>query len=119
MDRYASGEAAAFSELYALLARRLYGYLLQQTRSASQTEDLVQQTMLQIHRARGRFIRGAAVAPWAFAIARRLLIDDVRRSKFERRHIDGDDSDAAECMASRSERRSSRSEVTPCSDRRA
>jgi len=99
MDRYASGEAAAFSELYDLLAPRLYGYLLRQTRSASQAEDLVQQTMLQIHCARGRFIRGAAVAPWAFAIARRLLIDECRRSKFERRHTDGDDSDAAECMA--------------------
>lgn len=98
MDRYASGEAAAFSELYDLLAPRLYGYLLRQTRSAWQTEDLVQQTMLQIHCARGRFIRGAAVAPWAFAIARRLLIDDCRRSKFERRHTDGD-GDAAECMA--------------------
>jgi RNA polymerase sigma-70 factor (ECF subfamily) len=99
MDRYASGEAAAFSELYDRLAPRLYAYLLRQTRNSSRTEDLVQQTMLQIHAARGRFIRGAAVAPWAFAIARRLLIDDVRRTKFERRHTDGEDGGAAECLA--------------------
>src|SRR5882724_238524 len=83
MDRYASGETDAFSELYDLLAPRLFGFLLRQTRSASRAEDLVQQTMLQIHCARGRFIRGAPVTPWAFAIARRLLIDDMRRNKLE------------------------------------
>ena len=70
MDRYASsGDAAAFSELYDLLAPRLCGYLLRQTRDRVLTEDLLQQTMLQIHHARGRFIRGARVVPWAFAIA--------------------------------------------------
>jgi RNA polymerase sigma-70 factor (ECF subfamily) len=35
--------------------------------------------MLQIHRARGRFTLGGQVVPWAFAIARRLLIDTHRR----------------------------------------
>jgi len=81
MDRYAAGDAEAFSALYDLLAPRLYGFLLRQTRNASQTEDLVQQTMLQIHCARGRFIRGAPVTPWAFAIARRLLIDESRKNR--------------------------------------
>jgi RNA polymerase sigma-70 factor (ECF subfamily) len=37
--------------------------------------------MLQIHRARDRFIAGAEVMPWAFAISRRLLVDDVRRNR--------------------------------------
>jgi RNA polymerase sigma-70 factor (ECF subfamily) len=40
--------------------------------------------MLQIHRARGRFISRAEVLPWAVAIARRLLIDGVRRRRKER-----------------------------------
>ena len=83
MDRYASGDVEAFSVLYDLLAPRLYGFLLRQTRNPARAEDLVQQTLLQMHCARGRFIRGAPVTPWAFAIARRLLIDDVRRNKFE------------------------------------
>src|SRR5438309_4972649 len=80
MDRYAQGDDAAFSELYDALAPRLYGYLLRQTRNNARAEDLVQQTFLQMHCARGRFVRGADVVPWAFAIARRLLIDGVRRS---------------------------------------
>ena len=79
MDRYARGEDAAFGDVYDKLAPRLYGFLLRHTRDRAKAEDIVQQTMLQIHRARGRFLPGAQVMPWAFAIARRLVIDQHRR----------------------------------------
>jgi RNA polymerase sigma-70 factor (ECF subfamily) len=79
MDRYARGEDDAFEALYDGLAPRLVAFLLRQTRDRARAEDVVQQTMLQIHRARGRFVPGARVIPWAFAIARRLLIDSHRR----------------------------------------
>jgi RNA polymerase sigma-70 factor (ECF subfamily) len=81
MERYAGGEAAAFAMVYDALAPRLFGYLFRQTRDRSRAEDLLQQTMLHIHRARDRFITGAEVMPWAFAIARRLLVDEVRRNR--------------------------------------
>jgi RNA polymerase sigma-70 factor (ECF subfamily) len=81
MERYAAGDEAAFSTLFDLLAPRLHGYFLRQTRDADVADDLTQQTLLKIHRARGQFMRGAAVTPWAFAIGRRLLIDDVRRRR--------------------------------------
>jgi len=90
MERYAAGDGAAFGLVYDALAPRLYGYLLRQTRDRPRAEDLVQQTMLQIHRARDRFIPGAEVTPWAFAIARRLLVDEVRRG---RRIVLSDDGD--------------------------
>jgi len=80
MDRYAGGEDAAFVDLYDDLAPRLYRFALRWSRSRSTAEDVVQQTLLQIHSARHRFVRGAAVIPWAYAIARRLLIDLGRRS---------------------------------------
>lgn len=83
MERYAGGDDAAFSALYDALAPRLHHYLCRQTRDAARADDLLQQTMLQIHRARGRFIPGAEVVPWAFAIARRLLIDSIRRRRNE------------------------------------
>ncbi|WP_242343517.1 RNA polymerase sigma factor [Anaeromyxobacter terrae] len=79
MDRYASGEDAAFAEVYDELAPRLHRFALRWTRSRSAAEDAVQQTLLQIHAARHRFVRGGAVVPWAYAIARRLLIDLGRR----------------------------------------
>jgi RNA polymerase sigma-70 factor (ECF subfamily) len=101
MDRYARGEDSAFAELYDLLAPRLLGYLTRQTRNPARAEDLVQQTLLRIHRARGRFVPGAAVVPWAMAIARRLLIDDLRSRAGEKavRSLDGDPQDASAELA--------------------
>jgi RNA polymerase sigma-70 factor, ECF subfamily len=87
MERYAAGDNAAFAQVYDALAPRLFAYLFRQTRERSRAEDLLQQTMLHIHRARDRFIPGAQVTPWAFAIARRLLVDSMRRG---RREILGD-----------------------------
>jgi RNA polymerase sigma-70 factor (ECF subfamily) len=79
MERYADGDEAAFSVLYDELAPRLYRFALRQLRSRANAEDIVQQTLLQMHGARSRFVRGAAVLPWAYAIARRLTIDVCRR----------------------------------------
>ena len=81
MDRYADGDSEAFSEVYDELAPRLYGFLLRATKNQATTEDLLQQTMLQMHRARGTYRRGADVVPWAFAIAKRLFIDGVRSKR--------------------------------------
>ena len=90
MERYAAGDDAAFATVYDGLAPRLYGFLLRQTRDKTRAEDILQQTLLQIHRARDRFLPGAEVTPWAFAIARRLLVDSVRRGKREVLTDDGD-----------------------------
>ena len=81
MTRYASGEREAFAEVYDAVAPRLFAYLHARTRSAPLAEDLLQQTLLQIHRAHGTFIPGSPVMPWALAIARRLSIDEQRRAQ--------------------------------------
>jgi RNA polymerase sigma-70 factor, ECF subfamily len=89
MERYAAGDGEAFALVYDALAPRLYGYLVRQTHDRARAEDLVQQTMLHMHRARERFIPGAEVTPWAFAIARRLLVDGIRRGRREVLSDDG------------------------------
>jgi RNA polymerase sigma-70 factor (ECF subfamily) len=81
MERYAAGDDSAFAEVYDAVAPRLFSYLKRQTGDDSRAEDLVQGTLLQMHRARGSFIAGSPVLPWAFAIARRLLIDSLRKRK--------------------------------------
>ena len=81
MERYAAGDEAAFGELYDLLLPRVYPYLLRRTRNPDRAQDLLQQTLLHVHRARSSFIPGADVWPWVFAIARRLLIDSVRAAQ--------------------------------------
>jgi RNA polymerase sigma-70 factor, ECF subfamily len=91
MDRYAHGDDTAFVEVYDGLTPRLQSFLARYTRDRARAEDVVQQTMLQIHRARGRFLPGGQVVPWAFAIARRLLIDQHRRGGREVLSPTGDD----------------------------
>jgi RNA polymerase sigma-70 factor (ECF subfamily) len=83
MERYSNGDNAAFAELYDTIAPRLFGFLCKATRDRVATEDLMQQTFLQIHRARGSFIPGAPVMPWVLAIAKRLMIDSARRRRVE------------------------------------
>jgi RNA polymerase sigma-70 factor (ECF subfamily) len=83
MDRHADGDDAAFGEVYDLLSPRLLAYFTRHLRDRARAEDLVQQTLLNMHRARANFCRGADVLPWAFAIARRLLIDTQRRARHQ------------------------------------
>jgi len=100
MDRYAAGDDAAFTDVYDAVAPRLFSYLRRNVAEPTLAEDLLQKTMLQMHRARGTFIGGSAVMPWAFAIARRLLIDEIRK---DRRNVLANaerDREDAECGAS-------------------
>jgi RNA polymerase sigma-70 factor (ECF subfamily) len=88
MERYADGDDAAFSELYDVLEPRLLRFALRYTGSSADSEDALQQTMLQIVRNRDRFVRGAPVLPWAYAIAQNLLRDQrpaKSRRAFEER----------------------------------
>ncbi len=92
MSRYAQGEAAAFDVVYEEVAPRLERFLRRHLREKTAIEDIIQQTFLQMHGARGSFILGAEVMPWAFAIARRLMIDSGRKVRREERHeMDGDE----------------------------
>jgi RNA polymerase sigma-70 factor (ECF subfamily) len=78
MDRYAAGDLSAFGELYDALAPRLWSLLCRRLHDRDRARDLLQEIMLKIHRARGGFIPGAAVAPWAFAIADRVILNESR-----------------------------------------
>ncbi len=81
MQRYCDGDAGAFRELYALVAPRLYGYLLKMARERALADDLLQQTFLKVHRARAGYVRGADPMPWIYAIAHRTFIDEARKGK--------------------------------------
>jgi RNA polymerase sigma-70 factor, ECF subfamily len=81
MHRYAKGEDSAFAELYSGLAPRLQVFLRRVCGKQDLAEDLAQETLLRIHRARGSFAPQAAVVPWAYAIARNCYIDHMRGLK--------------------------------------
>lgn len=92
MARYAWGDATAFDTVYEEVAPRLERYLRGHMRDQIAVEDVIQQTFLQMHGARGVFNARAEVMPWAFAIARRLMIDFGRKIRREEpRGLDVDD----------------------------
>jgi len=81
MGRYAAGDAAAFQELYSLLAGRMLRFLRRLSGSQSLADDLLQETLLKMHQARGHFTPGMPVLPWAYAIARNCYLDAARAAK--------------------------------------
>ncbi len=85
MAAYGGGDDDAFAIVYDALGPVLLRYLLHLVRDPALAEDLLQVTFLHLHMARGRFIPGADVGPWARTIARRLVIDHVRHRRQEGR----------------------------------
>ncbi|MFO0745475.1 MAG: RNA polymerase sigma factor [Myxococcota bacterium] len=81
MERYADGDDAAFGALYDALAPRLATVLRRRVKDPELVAEVMQHTFLQIHRARASYIRGASVFPWAFTIARRLVLSEFRKRK--------------------------------------
>src|SRR5262245_24472581 len=67
MNRYAQGEQPAFAILYSGLEQKLRAFLTRLTGAPAVADDLLQETFMRIHRARGSFDSGAAVVPWAYA----------------------------------------------------
>src|SRR5262249_9038150 len=64
MQRYAEGEDSAFEELYRLMAPRLYRFCLRLAIARSDADDLLQETMLRIHRARSTYLAGSNPLHW-------------------------------------------------------
>ena len=80
MVRYQQGDGRAFEDLYRILSPPLRRYLISLTRNTTVADDLLQETFLQLHRARHTYQRDRPVRPWAFAIARHAFLMD-RRTK--------------------------------------
>lgn len=102
MARYAAGDDGALAIVYDAVAPRIYAYVLRRLGDASLSEDVMQKTFLHMHRARATFVPGSLVAPWAFSIAKRVLIDAARsRTRHHSRFVAGPDgAEIAEALSS-------------------
>lgn len=78
MREYQSGRFEAFDEIHASIAPALRRYLLSQARDAAKADDLVQETFLQMHRARHTYDPSFPLTPWVMAIARHVWLMDRR-----------------------------------------
>ncbi|HEY8389242.1 MAG TPA: RNA polymerase sigma factor [Parasegetibacter sp.] len=68
-DRISGGDEKAFSECYEEYRRLLYPFLFKLTKSASATEDLIQDTMLKVWLSRDKFSEIGNPRAWIFRIA--------------------------------------------------
>jgi RNA polymerase sigma-70 factor, ECF subfamily len=74
-----SGETKAVEQLVDLYAPRLYGLLLRMTGSASDAEDLLQETYIKMLRGLVRYQENGRFESWLFSIAANLARDWLRR----------------------------------------
>ena len=81
MPRYQQADQAATTLLIRQVSPLLLRFFLSQYGSRPQAEDLLQETWLQIHRARHTYRPGEPVLPWIYAIARHVKVDAFRRSQ--------------------------------------
>lgn len=77
MARYQSGDGSAFEDIYRLTVGSVEGYMARWAK-AKDRDDLVQETYLQVHRARRTFRPGLPFRPWLFAIARHVALGAIR-----------------------------------------
>jgi RNA polymerase sigma factor (sigma-70 family) len=79
MLAYVAGDTAAFRELFERYAPILQRTLRPALGSAELVKDLVQQTFLQVHRARHDYDSSRPFRPWFFTIALNLRREHFRR----------------------------------------
>lgn len=78
MRAYVAGDKGAFRELYARCRPRVTSLVGARVRSSEVTRELVQQTFLQLHKARRDFRPDARLQPWLHTIAMNLVRQHFR-----------------------------------------
>ena len=98
MAAHVAGESGAFEELFGRYAPLLLGVMTRQVASAEDARDLVQQTFLQVHRARLDFDPRAKFRPWVFTIGFNMC-RQLGRSRSRRRESPSNDASQSERTA--------------------
>lgn len=82
-----SHASAIFQEVYRLAWRPVVRCIECATGNPALAEDVAQETFIKVWNARASYQPGAKVLPWMRTIARRTLIDVLRRARLERRSL--------------------------------
>jgi RNA polymerase sigma factor (sigma-70 family) len=79
MAAYVAGDEAAFEEIFRRHAPTILGMMKRHVRSHDVAHDLLQQTFLQLHRARADFKQGSELRPWLYTIAMNCIREHFRK----------------------------------------
>ena len=97
MLRVKRGDRAAFAELVEKYKQPLFNFVFRTLRDETETEDVAQNTFLQVWKSRARYERTAKFSTWLFTIARNLCLNEIRRrsrhpaESLEETHAEHDD----------------------------
>ena len=81
MSRAQKGDQGAYEDLLNLLAREARGFVGRRVGWADWIEDVVQDTLLTVHRARRTYDPVRPFGPWFYAILNSRMIDALRSRK--------------------------------------
>ena len=81
MRRAQAGNQEAYAELLALLTSVTRQYTRRKSGAVPWVEDVVQETLISVHRARHTYDPSRPFAPWFYAIAAHRLVDVFRRER--------------------------------------
>ena len=81
MSRAQRGDAVAYTALLSLLASTARRYVRNRVGDVAWLEDVAQETLLTIHRARHTYDARRPFAPWFYAILNSRMIDLLRKQK--------------------------------------
>jgi RNA polymerase sigma-70 factor (ECF subfamily) len=84
MLAFQGGDDSAFDRLVTLCKRRIFALGYRYGLDAQASDDLVQETMLRVYRARARYRPEARFNAWLMRIAKNLLISRARKVKRRR-----------------------------------
>jgi RNA polymerase sigma-70 factor (ECF subfamily) len=97
MLRVKRGDRAAFATLAGKYKQPLFNFVFRTLRDETETEDVAQNTFLQVWKSRARYERTAKFSTWLFTIARNLCLNEIRRrsrhpaESLEETHADHED----------------------------
>ena len=79
MERVQRGDREAYGALLVDVSAPLLHFLRRRIRDPHELEDVYQDTLVAVHRARHTYDPSRPFDPWLFAIARHVVIDHLRR----------------------------------------
>lgn len=78
---YQGGSLEAFQEIYARVAPGVRRYLAHLAGGSDLSDDLLQETFLQMHRSRAAYHATYPVRPWVFGLARNVFLMNRRAAR--------------------------------------
>ena len=81
MQKYQTGDLAAFEVLYARHKAKVYGYLIKGLKDVNKADEVFQNVFVKLHRKKAQYDPKHAFIKWLFVITRTQMLDFIKGQK--------------------------------------